>query len=90
MSMSTVNIRIDEDLKNKSEIILEDMGLNMTTAFKIFLKEVIRSHSIPFRITSDLFYSESNQKAIQKSMSQFENGDVVVKTMDELRKMENE
>ena len=36
MSMSTINIRIDEDLKNKSEMILEDMGLNMTTAFKIF------------------------------------------------------
>lgn len=90
MSMSTINIRIDEDLKNKSEMILEDMGLNMTTAFKIFLKEVIRSHSIPFKITSDLFYSESNKKAIQKSVNQFENGYVVVKTVEDMRKMENE
>ena len=90
MSMSTINIRIDEDLKNKSEMILEDMGLNMTTAFKIFLKEVIRSHSIPFQIKSDLFYSESNQKALAESIKQFESGNTVVKTMDELREMENE
>ena len=90
MPMSTINIRIDEDLKNKSEMILEDMGLNMTTAFKIFLKEVIRSHSIPFQIKSDLFYSESNQKALTESIKQFENGEVVVKTMDGLRAMEDE
>ena len=90
MSMLTINIRIDADLKNKSEMILEDMGLNMTTAFKIFLKEVIRSHSIPFQIKSDVFYSESNQKALAESIKQFESGNTVVKTMDELREMENE
>jgi len=90
MPMLTINIRIDADLKNKSEMILEDMGLNMTTAFKIFLKEVIRSHSIPFQIKSDLFYSESNQKALAESIKQFESGNTVVKTMGELREMENE
>ncbi len=90
MSMSTINIRIDEDLKNKSEIILEDMGLNMTTAFKIFLKEVIRSHSIPFKLKSDLFYSESNQKALEKSIRELDDGEVTIKTMSQLRAMEDE
>ena len=90
MSMSTINIRIDEDLKNKSEMVLEDMGLNMTTAFKIFLKEVVRSHSIPFKIKSDLFYSESNQKALNESIKQFENGKIVIKSLEELKAMENE
>jgi len=90
MSMSTINIRIDEDLKNKSEMVLEDMGLNMTTAFKIFLKEVVRSHSIPFKIKSDLFYSESNQKALNESIKQFENGEIVIKSLEELKAMENE
>lgn len=90
MSMSTINIRIDEDLKDKSEMVLEDMGLNMTTAFKIFLKEVVRSHSIPFKIKADPFYSEANQRALKESIEQFENGNVIVKTMEELRTMENE
>jgi len=90
MSMSTINIRIDEDLKNKSEMVLEDMGLNMTTAFKIFLKEVVRSRSIPFKIKSDLFYSESNQKALNESIKQFENGEIVIKSLEELKAMENE
>lgn len=90
MSTTTINIRIDEDLKNQSEMILEDMGLNMTTAFKIFLKEVIRSNSIPFKIKADPFYSESNQRVLKQSIKQFDNGEVVVKTMDELRSMEND
>lgn len=90
MSMSTINIRIDEDLKNKSEIILEDMGLNITTAFKIFLKEVIRSNAIPFRIQADPFYSKSNLEALDKSIKQIENGEVVIKTMEELETMADE
>ncbi len=88
--MTTINIRLDENLKDESEIILENMGLNMTTAFKIFLKEVVRSHSIPFKIKSDLFYADSNQKALKESIKQFENDEIVVKTMEELRAMEND
>ena len=42
------------------------------------------------QIKSDLFYSESNQKALAESIKQFESGNTVVKTMDELREMENE
>lgn len=37
-----------------------------------------------------LFYSESNMKAISESIKQLENGEVVVKTMEELKKLENE
>ena len=48
--MATINIRIDEELKNNSEIILGELGLSMTTAMTIFLKAVVNKRAIPFSI----------------------------------------
>jgi DNA-damage-inducible protein J len=36
MEITSVTIRIDENLKKQAEILFEDMGMNMTTAFTIF------------------------------------------------------
>ncbi|MDY2725154.1 MAG: type II toxin-antitoxin system RelB/DinJ family antitoxin, partial [Candidatus Onthovivens sp.] len=36
--MALINIRVDDSLKENVETILEDMGLNMTTAITIYLK----------------------------------------------------
>lgn len=48
--MSTINIRVDEQLKESSETILDKLGLSMTTAMTIFLKAVVRTKGIPFSI----------------------------------------
>ena len=54
--MATVNlsIRMDKDLKKKSEEMLADMGLNMTTAMNMFLRQVVRQGKIPFEIATDI------------------------------------
>ena len=62
----------------------------MSTAFNIFAKKLIREKRIPFDVSIDPFYSESNMKAIKESIKQLEEGKVVVKTMEELEAMENE
>lgn len=48
--MATINIRIDDELKKKSEIVLEEIGLGMTSALTIFLKAVVRNNGIPFSL----------------------------------------
>lgn len=48
--MATINIRIDEKLKNDSEKVFSELGLNMTSAMTIFLKAVVRTNSIPFSL----------------------------------------
>ena len=57
-----VNIRVDEELKKQTEILLSDMGLNMSTAVNIFLRQVLRTGGIPFEITTriDDFYNPVN------------------------------
>jgi DNA-damage-inducible protein J len=47
---------MDADLKNQAETLFEDMGMNMTTAFTIFTKTVVRQGKIPFEVAGDPFY----------------------------------
>ena len=57
-------------LKKQTETLLADMGLNMTTAVNIFLRQVLRTGGIPFEITTrtDDFYNVVNQKRLQNLM----------------------
>ncbi|MCL2163409.1 MAG: type II toxin-antitoxin system RelB/DinJ family antitoxin [Oscillospiraceae bacterium] len=48
---SNVSFRIDTDIKNQADSLFAQLGLNMTTAFNIFLRQAIREGSIPFAVT---------------------------------------
>ena len=60
MPQATLNIRMDEQLKQDFERICEELGLNMTTAITIFAKKMSREKRIPFEVSLDPFYSDSN------------------------------
>ena len=90
MAQTLINFRIEEATKKQMEQICSELGITMSTAFNIFAKKVIREKRIPFDVSIDPFYSESNMKAIEDSMKQLEEGKVVVKTIEELEAMENE
>jgi DNA-damage-inducible protein J len=74
MATTSITIRMDENLKKKAEMLFEDMGLNMTTAFTIFAKAVVRQGKIPFEIVADPFFSETNQARLLRSIAQLESG----------------
>ena len=90
MAQVLVNIRMDEDLKKSMEYTCKSLGMNMTAAFTIFAKKMSREKRIPFEVSVDPFYSNSNMTAIDEAAKQIERGQVVVKTIEELEAMENE
>lgn len=90
MAQTMISIRMDEELKKSMEQTCHELGMNMTTAFTIFAKKVTREKRIPFEVSADPFYSESNVHAIGESMKQLRQGRVVAKAMEELEKMANE
>lgn len=55
-----VNFRMDAELKKSMEQACSELGMSMTTAFTIFAKKVSREKRIPFEVSVDPFYSESN------------------------------
>ena len=89
MAHTLVNIRMDEKLKKSMEKTCQELGMTMTTAFTIFAKKMSREKRIPFEVSVDPFYSESNMKILKESIKQLEQGKVVVKTLDELKELEN-
>jgi len=49
---SNVSFRVDRQLKQKADSLFAELGLNMTTAFNIFLRQAVRESRIPFEITA--------------------------------------
>jgi DNA-damage-inducible protein J len=75
--MAQINIRIDDNLKTQSEMLLENLGLNFSTAFNIFLRQAVREGGIPFVVTTrseDPFYSITNMKVLQESIQAADKG----------------
>jgi len=55
MSKTTnISIRMDSDLKNAAEKLFDELGLNISTAFNIFIRQALREQGIPFAITTDV------------------------------------
>lgn len=50
MTTTNINIRTDSELKAKAQSVLNELGLDMSTAINIFLKQVVYQQSIPFEI----------------------------------------
>lgn len=46
----SVNIRVDKDTKKDVEKLFDNLGLNMSSAVNIFLKQCLNSNGIPFTI----------------------------------------
>ena len=74
MSQATISIRIDSELKKNMERVCSDLGLNITTAFTIFAKKVGREYRIPFEVSVDPFYSESNLRHLESVMQDVRTG----------------
>ena len=54
MKNVNVTLRVDEDLKKQADTLFSELGLNMTTAFNIFLRQSVREQQIPFKVTKNV------------------------------------
>ena len=46
----TINVNVDINVKKQANAILNDLGLNMSTAINMFLAQIIKQDGIPFEI----------------------------------------
>ena len=47
---STIQIRVDDDLKAKSDALFKDLGTDTTTAIRMFLTQALAVNGFPFEI----------------------------------------
>lgn len=87
--MATVSFRMDDTLKKKTETILEELGLNMTTAMTMFAKTIVREQRLPLDLSVDPFYSPANQAWLKRAIENYESGKSVPikKSVEDLERM---
>ena len=72
--MAQISLRVDDDVKRGAEKALDDIGLSMSAAINVFLKKVARERRIPFELSADPFYSESNIHYLKQKMADYKAG----------------
>jgi len=51
MSETNINIHTDSELKSRAQAVLDDLGLDMTTAINVYLSQIVYRQAIPFEIS---------------------------------------
>ena len=82
---TNLNIRIDKTVKESSEKVFEELGLNMTTAVNIFLRQVIRVNGIPFEIKGNIPKQETIE-AMEESIAIANEKEKGYTSIDDLKK----
>ena len=87
--MANVSFRMDDTLKQQTEAVLEQLGLNMTTAMTMFAKTIVREQRLPLDLSIDPFYSAANQSRLKRAIENYESGrsEPIKKSMEELERM---
>ena len=53
MATTNVSIRLDTELKAQADELFAELGMNLSTAFNIFVRQSLREGGIPFEIRTD-------------------------------------
>lgn len=83
---TSISIRVDGELKEQSEKIMAEFGLNMTTTVNMLLRQIVRERAIPLslsvdpehKLRDDLIFAQIERMAGYKGSP----GDVVADKMD--------
>lgn len=68
MAQTTLNVRMDEDVKKALEDFCQDVGMNVSVAVNMFAKAVIREQRLPFEVTTqNLKFNDTTVAALAES-----------------------
>jgi len=90
MSNTTnLSIRMDKRLKEEADTLYSELGMNLTTAITIFVKQSVRQRRIPFEISLDndsaRFASRASAvSAVERIRENAEQNGTAKLTMDEI------
>lgn len=63
MESTNMTLRVDTELKKQAEELFSDLGLSMSAAITVFMKQAVREQGIPFAISRG--YNEETIQAIE-------------------------
>ena len=75
MKTKNVTFRMDAELKNQTDEIMKEVGLNMSTAFTVFCKAIVREGGMPMSLLIDPFYRKENTDELKRRIKGYESGE---------------
>lgn len=51
---SSLNVNVNAETKKEASKVLDELGLNMTTAINIYLKQIVKHNGIPFEVKNSV------------------------------------
>lgn len=80
MATTLMQIRVDSKLKKEADKLFNELGLDTTTAVRIFLKQALNKQGLPFRVQSKKrdydaeFYNEENVRILKERYERLKAG----------------
>lgn len=80
--MATIQIRIDEKTKRSAKRILDQLGIDMSTAIKAYLKQISIRKGMPFRMVTQNGLTPAQERAVLKASREAAQGKNVSRWFD--------
>lgn len=58
MSTARISVNVDENVKKNAQLILSEIGMDMTTAIDLLLRTIVREERIPFDLQTKKAYRD--------------------------------
>ena len=68
--MTTIQVRIDEQTKKAAKKVLDELGIDLSGAIKLYLKQIGRVKGIPFPLTTENGFTSEQEKEIIHSSNE--------------------
>ncbi len=65
--MTTIQIRIDEKTKNEAKKVLDEIGINMSSAIKMYLRQITKRKKLPLDFITENGLTIQQEKEILKA-----------------------
>ena len=72
--MANVQVRVDESLRTQAQAVAQSMGIDLASAVRMFLVQMVRENGLPFQPSGDPFYSVQNQKHLAGVVADLNDG----------------
>lgn len=72
--MSTIQIRIDPKTKKEAQKVLNKVGLDMSSAIKVYLTQVVITQGVPFPLLTENGLTLQQEKEILKASEEAKRG----------------
>ncbi|MFC1647780.1 type II toxin-antitoxin system RelB/DinJ family antitoxin [Patescibacteria group bacterium] len=87
--MATIQLRIDNATKKSAKNILDKLGIDMTSAIKIYLKQIVINEGIPFKLLTENGLTIEQEKELLKASAEAKKGIGVTKPMNPKKAVEH-